>query len=491
MSETASAVLRPDLCVIGAGSGGLSVAAAAAQFGVPVVLIERGRMGGDCLNYGCVPSKALLAAAKHARQMRQASAFGMEPVSPRIDFGRVHDHVHRVIADIAPNDSAERFTGLGVTVLRGEACFTDKRTVGVGDIKIKARRFVIATGSSPAIPDIPGLEDVRYFTNETIFDVNEPIGHLIVVGAGPIGIELAQAYGRLGAKVTVIDQNEALAHLDPEAARAVLRCLDREGVVLHTGTDIARVERTPGGVRIFVRKSQQAGKQRPDEKPLDSEDSIDGTHLLLAAGRIPNIDGLGLKAARIRTHDYGIKVNRHLKTRNGRVYVIGDCIGPPHFTHLAARHAEMVVKNALFRLRPTLDFAQIPRALYTDPEIAEIGLGEEEARRRYRKIRIERWPYADNDRAEAERETEGFIKLIASKRGHLLGCVIVGANAGELISLWILAVAKKMKVADIVGLVLPYPTLSEIGKRAALSYYRALPQKPYIRRVIAFLRKLG
>jgi len=472
-----SELLRPDLCIIGGGSAGLTVAAAAVQFGASVVLIERGRMGGDCLNYGCVPSKALLAAAKSAQSMRDARRFGIEPVEPKIDFAALHDRIHGVIAAIAPNDSVERFTALGVRVIQGEARFLDKRTVDAGDVQVKARRFIVATGSSPAIPDIPGLATTPYLTNETIFELTEPVRHLIVLGAGPVGLELAQAYRRLGAHVTVIDRSRPLAHMDEEAARLVQRRLEDERIVIHRDAAVTKVEPTGGGVKVHFEKRGET---------MD----IEGSHLLVATGRKPNIESLDLSKAKIRTTEQGIRVNKRMKTRNGRVYAIGDVTGPPQFTHLASHHAEIVLRNAVFRLRPSLDLTKIPRTLYTDPELAEIGLTEEEARK-HTGMRILRWPYADNDRAQAEGETEGFLKLFVDRHGGILGCVIVGANAGELIGFWSLAIAKNAKIGDIAGIVFPYPTVSELAKRAAITYYQPLLRKPYLRRIAAWLRKLG
>jgi pyruvate/2-oxoglutarate dehydrogenase complex dihydrolipoamide dehydrogenase (E3) component len=473
-------ILTPDLCVIGAGSGGLTVAAAAAQFGVPVVLIEKGRMGGDCLNYGCVPSKALLAAAKRAQAMRSANGFGIDPTEPKIDFRRVHDHVHDVIAAIAPNDSAERFTGLGVRVIQAEARFADRRTVEAGDVQVRARRFIIATGSRPAIPEIPGLDQIRYFTNESIFDSTERLQHLIVLGAGPVGLELAQAYRRLNCHVTVIEAETPLRHDDPEAVRLVLDRLKREGVVLETGATVTSVETALQGVGVNVVRD---GEER----------IVRGSHLLIATGRKPNVEGLNLEAARIRYDTRGIRVNRRLRTRNRRVYAIGDVAGGPQFTHAASYHASLVVKNALFRLRPKMRVERIPSVIYTEPELAQIGLTEEAARKRYRyrKLRILRAPYADNDRAQAERETEGFIKVITRSNGRILGVTLVGAAAGELLGFWALAMAKRMKVGALTGLVLPYPTLSEIAKRPAFAYYLPALTKGALRSIIRFLRRFG
>jgi pyruvate/2-oxoglutarate dehydrogenase complex dihydrolipoamide dehydrogenase (E3) component len=470
--------LKPDLCVIGAGSGGLSVAAAAAQLGVPVVLIEKGRMGGDCLNYGCVPSKALLAAGKRAEAVRTAGAFGVEVMEAQIDYARVHDHVHGVIAAIAPNDSAERFTGLGVRVIEAKASFLDKQTVEAGHYLIRARRFVVATGSSPVIPPIPGLDGVPYYTNETIFDINERVQHLIVLGGGPIGFELAQAHRMLGAHVTVIDAAAFLSNEDPEAARIVIDRLTEQGVILHSGTRVERVEKALQGVAVHI------GRQGETE-------IIKGSHLLVATGRKPNVKGMNLERAGIVYDANGIKVNEQLKTTNKHIYAIGDVAGGQQFTHLANYHAGIVIRNALFRLRPRASAAAIPRVTYTEPELAQVGLTEAEARKRYRRIRILRWPYADNDRAQTERRTHGFIKSITRKNGEILGCTIVGAEAGELIQLWVMALAKRMRVSDLTGIVLPYPTLSELSKRVAYTFYQPSLSSRFLRAVIDFLRRFG
>jgi pyruvate/2-oxoglutarate dehydrogenase complex dihydrolipoamide dehydrogenase (E3) component len=471
-------VLKPDLCVIGAGSGGLSVAAAAAQFGVPVVLIEKGRMGGDCLNYGCVPSKALLAAGKRADAVRTASTFGIDVIEAQVDHARVHDHVHGVIAAIAPNDSVERFTGLGVRVIEAQASFLDKNTVEAGRFLIRARRFVVATGSSPVIPPIPGLDEVPYYTNETIFDVSERIQHLIVLGGGPIGMEIAQAHRMLGAHVTVIDAATILGREDPEAARIVIERFTDAGIMLKPGTRVERVEKAVQGVGVHV------GKQGETE-------IIKGSHLLVATGRRPTVKGLSLERAGIVLDARGIKVNSRLRTTNPRVYAIGDVIGGQQFTHLANYHAGIVIRNVLFRMRAKVG-AAIPRVTYTDPELAQIGLTEDEARTRYRRrIRILRWPYADNDRAQAEHVTHGFIKVITRPDGRILGCTIVGAEAGELIQLWVMALAKDMRIGDLTGLVLPYPTLSELSKRVAYTFYQPTLTKRWLRTIIDLLRRLG
>jgi pyruvate/2-oxoglutarate dehydrogenase complex dihydrolipoamide dehydrogenase (E3) component len=472
MAET----LTPDICVIGAGSAGLSVAAAAAAFGVPTVLIEKHKMGGDCLNTGCVPSKALLAAAKRAASMRSSGAFGITAQLVSVDFAKVHEHVHRVIAAIAPNDSAERFTGLGVRVIKGHATFKDRRTVAVGDIEIRARRFVIATGSAPAVPPMPGLDQGPYFTNETIFSLTELPKHLIVIGAGPIGLELTQAFRRFGSDVTVLESAQPLAKDDPECAAIVVTALEREGVIIRSGVKVAEVACAVGNVKVT----------------LDGGETIEGTHLLVATGRQPVTAGLGLEAAGIRHDRTGIAVNRKLKTRNRRVYAIGDAAaGQLQFTHAANYHAGLVIRNALFRLPVRANNDVVPWVTYTEPELAQIGLSEAEARKRGLKIRILRWPYHDNDRALTERETHGHIKVITTSKGKILGATIVGAQAGELITMWTLAIAQDLNIRALTGIVVPYPTLSELGKRAAIDYFTPSLTSPWVRRIIVWLRLFG
>jgi pyruvate/2-oxoglutarate dehydrogenase complex dihydrolipoamide dehydrogenase (E3) component len=473
--------LTPDICVIGAGSGGLSVAAAAAAFGVPVVLIERDKMGGDCLNYGCVPSKALLAAAKRAHGLEAIARFGINVGQAAIDFAAVHRHVHDTIAAIAPNDSKERFTGLGVQVIEGSARFKDRRTVDVdGRFEVKARRFVVAAGSRAAVPPIPGLDQVPYLTNETIFDLTEGPEHLIIIGAGPIGLEMAQAHRRLGARVTVLEAATPLAKDDPECAAIVLDQLAREGVAIRTGVKITRVDGTTGSIRVTLAGSE--GKQ----------EVIEGTHLLVATGRRANVADLGLEAGGIAHGQSGIKVDKRLRTTNRHVYAIGDVVdGAPQFTHVANYHAGLVIRNALFRLPVDASKGVIPWATFTDPELAHVGLREQEARQRHGTIRVLRWPYRENDRAQAERQTEGQIKVVTTDRGRILGATIVGAHAGELITTWTLAIARGLKVGALLGVVIPYPTLAEVGKRAAISYYTPGLANPWLRRLISWLRRLG
>ena len=407
---------KTDICVIGAGSGGLSVAAAAAQMGAKVVLIERHKMGGDCLNTGCIPSKSLIAAAHAADQMRRGGRFGVNGHEPDIDFLKVHDHVHGVIAAIAPHDSVERFEGLGVDVIQGAARFTGPREVEADGRRIRARRFVIATGSSPAPPPIPGLDQVPYLTNETVFDLDQRPDHLIVIGGGPIGIELAQAHCRLGARVTVLEGLSILGKDDPEAVDMVRRRVIDDGIDLREGAMIKKVARHGNGIALTIDND-------------GADERVTGSHLLVAAGRRPNVGGLNLDAAGISYSPKGIDVDNRLRTTNKKVFAIGDVAGAYQFTHMAAYHAGIVIRNALFHLPAKVNDAAVPWVTYTDPELAHVGLDEHEARVRFGDdIRVLNWSFAENDRAQAERETDGLIKIVVGRKGRILGATIVSVR---------------------------------------------------------------
>lgn len=466
--------LAPDLCVIGAGAGGLAVAAGAVQMGASVVLVERGEMGGDCLNYGCIPSKSLLAAARLADTWRRGSAFGVAYAPPRIDFAAIGAGIDRVIAGLAANDSAERFAGLGVTVLGAEARFVDHRTVRAGDTVIQPRRFVIATGSAPVIPPIPGLSAVPYLTNETVFADRELPRHLVVIGGGPVGIELAQAHRRLGAAVSVIDAGPILPHDDRELADELAAHLGDEGIALYPETAIAAVEPLPSGIAVIL-----AGGRR-----------IEGSHLLVAAGRRANVAGLDLATAGIAATPAGITVDRRLRTTNRRAFAVGDAAGGPQFTHVALYQAGIVIRNALFRLPARVDYRALPWVTYTEPELAQVG-ATEAAARAAGTVRVLRWRFAENDRAHTERDTAGGIKVVTSASGRILGATILGAAAGELILAWALAVSQRLKISAMANLVVPYPTRGEAGKRAAGNFYTPALFAPRTRRLVRLLAHFG
>jgi pyruvate/2-oxoglutarate dehydrogenase complex dihydrolipoamide dehydrogenase (E3) component len=449
-----------DIAVIGAGSGGLSVAAAAAQFGSRVVLFEKGEMGGDCLNYGCVPSKALLAAARQAHAMRSGAALGIAAVEPQVDFAAVRAHVRRAIAAIAPHDSQERFEKLGVNVVRAAARFRDDRSLEAAGERFTARRIVIATGSRPAVPPIPGLADVPYLTNETLFGNAVLPSHLLVLGAGPIGLEMAQAHRRLGSAVTVIEARLPLAQDDPELAAVVLERLAAEGVDILANRAAEGVTHSAQGFRIAL----QGGGE------------VAGSHLLVAAGRRPNVEGLGLDAAGIAVTARGITVDRGLRTTNRRAYAVGDVAGG-RFTHEAGHQAGIVIRNALFGL-PARARTSMPHVTYTDPELAKAGMTEAEARARH------------GDRVKLLRWTDGLVKIVTGPRGLILGAGIVGPQAGELIQPWILALERGLKIGAMATPVLPYPTRGEAGRRAAVNYFQDFASNSLVRGVIRTISTL-
>ncbi|KZD01911.1 MULTISPECIES: FAD-dependent oxidoreductase [unclassified Thalassospira] len=472
-------IITTDICVIGAGSGGLSVAAGAVQMGAKVVLIEKGKMGGDCLNTGCVPSKALLAAGHAAENARRASRFGVSTGPVEIDFGRAIDHVHSVIAGIAPHDSVERFEELGCTVIQAEARFTGPGEVVAGDTTIKAKRFVIATGSRAAVPPIPGLETVCYFTNETIFENRVRPEHLIIIGGGPIGLEMAQAHHQLGAKVTVIEKGTILPKDDPDLVAVVRDRIKADGISLYEGAKTKEILDVNDQIRVVIEHQ-------------GIEITLEGSHLLLATGRKPNVENLGLKDAGIEYTDRGISVDARLRTSNKKVFAIGDITGGLQFTHMAGYDAGIVIRNALFRLPAKVDHSAVPWVTYTNPELAQVGLTEKAAREQYGDdIRVVTWDYAENDRARAEAETDGFIKVITKPNGRILGAAIVGRQAGELIGVWSLAISNKMKIGAIAGMIAPYPTLGELSKRVAGAWYTPSLFGEKTRRLVRFLLRFA
>lgn len=479
-----SEILTPDLCIIGAGSGGLSVAAGAAQMGADVVLIERHKMGGDCLNYGCVPSKALIAAAHKAHAQTQGADFGITPVVPQVDYRKVMQHVHEVIETIAPIDSVERFEGLGCTVIQDSATFINPKEVKAGGKTIRPRRFVIATGSGPIVPPIPGLDSVPYWTNETLFDhdnrPSELPKHLIVIGGGPIGMEMAAAHRRLGSQVTVLEGVKAMPKDDADLAAILLTQLRGEGIDIREGALVTEVEKTSNGINVKMKDGS----------------AVEGTHLLLAVGRRPSIEGLNLDAAGIEYDKGGIKVNAGLRTSNRKAYAIGDVAvidgkPSPQFTHVAGYHAGIVVRSALFRLPAKVARNAIPWVTYTDPELAQVGMTEAEAKEKGITPKIVTWQMDENDRAQAERCTYGMVKVVCTPKGKVLGAGIVGPHAGELIAPWIMAISKGMKIGALTGPIAPYPTLAEINKRAAGSWYTPTLFSPRTHFIVKMLSKFG
>jgi len=466
--------LKTDILIIGGGSGGLSLAYGASQMGADVTLLEGHLMGGDCLNFGCVPSKALIASGKHAHAMGAGAAFGVTPVMPEVDYAAAKHHVRSVIDTIAPVDSQERFEGVGVRVIREYGKFISPTEVQGGDTVITARRVVVATGSGPFVPPIPGIDDVPYFTNETIFDLQDQPEHLIVIGGGPIGMEMAQAHRRLGCKVTVIEGAKAMGKDDPEIAAVVLDNLRSEGVEIVDQAQAEKISGTNGNITVHTPKGD-----------------FTGSHLLVAVGRKVNIDKLNLDAAGVEYDRTGIKVDANLKSTNRRVYAAGDVAGGLQFTHMAGYHAGILVRSLVLGLPAKASTHHIPWATYTDPELAQVGQTEAQAREVHGdKLTVVRFPYHENDRAIAEGKTKGLIKVMVVK-GKPVGASIAGAHAGELIGMWAMAIANGLKMSAIANTVLPYPTIAEINKRAAGQYFSPkLFDSSMVKRVVRFVQRV-
>jgi Pyruvate/2-oxoglutarate dehydrogenase complex, dihydrolipoamide dehydrogenase (E3) component, and related enzymes len=472
--------LTPDICVIGGGQAGFAVAAAAAAFGADVVLVEKAGIGGARFGRD-LPRQALLAAASRARDVAEAERFGIRAGAPQVDLRRVRAHVDAAVAARAPEVSPERCRALGIAVIEAEASFADRRTVIAGEQEIAARRFVIATGTVPRVPEIAGLDAVGPVTSEALLERGRVPKHLLIVGGGATGLELAQAWRRLGASVTVVEANRVLDGEDPELAAIVLDRLRAEGVqIRETARAVAVAPRGKTGMRLTC------------ETPEGSIE-IDGSDLLLATGYAPAIDALDLEAVGIRFGPDGIEVRASLGTRNPRVYAIGGAAARMPCSAAAVEHqASLVVRQILFRQRIRLDSVLVPHLVSTDPGLARVGLSEDEARARHgARISVLRWPFAENDSAVAGRETAGHIKLVLGRKGDLLGAAIVGAGAGEAIGVWALALQKGLNLSDMRDWVPTAPSRGEIGKRAAVSYYASVTRKRAVRRLVRFLRRFG
>jgi len=447
-----------DLCVIGAGSGGLSLAWVAANLDLNVVLFEADKMGGDCLNHGCVPSKAMIAAGKHAQAFRNGAAFGITPAEPEIDFEKVKSHIAGVIKTIEPVDSVERYESFGTQVITERARFKDANTVESDTTEVRAKRFVVATGSRAAAPPIPGLDKVDYLTNENIFSVEKLPKHLLVIGSGPIGLELGQSFRRFGSEVTIFDIGTPLPRNEPEHADIMVKALESEGITFRAPVNIKEIKSTKTTVTIV----------------LEGGEEVKGSHLLVAAGRRPVMDGLNLDAAGIEHDRRGIKTDDYLRTTNKKVWAIGDVSGKGGLTHAANFHAGQVSKNFYFtppgmNVKCTTD--RMPGVIYAEPELANIGMSEAQAREAGTFDRAVHWEMEENDRSIAELTTNGAVKIICGKKGKILGASIVGPQAGEMIHMISVAMANKVKISGLSQIISPYPTRSEAVKRAASSYY--------------------
>jgi pyruvate/2-oxoglutarate dehydrogenase complex dihydrolipoamide dehydrogenase (E3) component len=474
-------ILTPDLCVIGAGSGGLAVAAAARGFGASVVVVERDKMGGDSLNAGCIPSKALVAAGRHAHAIRSGAPFGISVDEPAISSRKLHDHIQEVIAGLAPEDSASRMEALGVEIVKAEASFLDPRTLSAGETRIRARRFVIATGSHSLLPEISGLSGVPYFTTETIFDNTRKLTHLVIIGAGSVGLEIAQAYHRLGTEVTVVEPGRPLPGSDPELVEIALRRMQEEGVDIRADTAVSLIQARSQGIGVIVKSGEH-------------EEMLNASHILVTVGRAPNLDALDLDKARVlrsKSDPRHLRLGAGLGSTNRRIYAIGDAAGGPQMAQLAEHQAGIVVRNALFglplRVRPEV----VPSVTYTDPEIAEVGLTEAAARRRRKDdFVVTRWSFGQNERARTLHQSFGIAKLITDKRGRILGAGIAGASAGELIALFSFAIVNHLSARHLAAFVAPYPTLSDIARRLGLEVERRQAVSPLLRGLMAVNRLL-
>lgn len=464
-----------DLVVIGAGSAGLSVAAGASMLGLKVVLYEQHKMGGDCLNYGCVPSKALLSAAKAVSEIRNASKYGVTVSDISVNWSDVKKHIEEAIKTIEPVDSQERFEGLGVTVIRESASFADTETIVSATTTTRAKRIVIATGSRASIPPIEGIDTVPYLTNETIFSVDELPKHLVILGGGPIGIEMAQAFIRLGSDVTVIDLANILPNADQDHARIVSNSLKEEGVTILENQTVKKVSKNRESISVWL-----DGKK----------DSIKGSHLLIATGRRAVLDDLNLDAGQVKSENAAIMVSESLRSKsNPRVWALGDVAGQGQFTHLAGWHASVFIRRAYFKQSVKASSLPLPAVTYVQPEIAQIGLSESSARKKYKNVSISSFPFGENDRAIAEGKTAGEVKLVIYK-GRVIGASVLGEGAGDLVQLIAVAMSNKLKVQALTNFISPYPTRAEAVKRAASAHFTEFVFGPRMKRLVSFLNRI-
>lgn len=453
-----------DAIVIGGGAAGLTAAGGCALFGLKVALIEAHEMGGECLNNGCVPSKALLTAAKRAAEGGK-DAFGVALAAPQVTWSGVHQHIHDAIAHIAPHDSQERFEEMGCEVIREWATITGPHSVEVGGRELRAPRIVIATGSKPAVPPIEGLDSMPYLTNENLFDLDELPGHLVIVGGGVIGMEMAQGFRRLGSQVTVINPGRLMGRDDPEAVAVVAAKLRAEGVTFIDG-QAAKVSGKAGAIKVTVGDAPE----------------ISGTHLLIAVGRTPNIGKLGLENIGIETNRNGIIVDARRRSSIKSIYAIGDCRDGPRLTHVSGYEGSNVALEITLGVPAKVDWSALPWCTYVEPELAQIGMTEADAKAKYGdKITVVKECFDHNERSIAEGATEGFLKVVF-KGKKVLGATIVGKNAGELLLPWSQTITGKSSSFAMGSAIISYPTRSEISKAAAFAAWEptvfgAIPKK--------------
>ncbi len=476
-----ASILTPDLCVVGAGASGLAVAEAGRRLGASVVVVERGATGGMSHRAGALALQALAAAAERAAAHRDGTPFGVFGEAPKVSFRKVHDHIAEIIGRGTSEFAPAKLAAQGIDLVRGTGAFADPRTLRVGDTDIRARRFVIATGARPVLPDVPGLFSVPYFTTETIFDNTRKLTHLVIVGAGPMGLELALSYRRLGCEVSVVEPARALPQADPELAEIALRRLREEGVALYEETAIVAVQARSQGIGVVLRQR---------DEPL----SLDASHILVAASRTANLNDLNLDAAKIRRarmDSSNLTLSPSLRTTNPRVWAVGEAAGHAPAPHLSTLEAELVVRAALLGRPARYEPAAVPRLTLTDPPIAEIGLSEPMARARFKTgFSLLRAGYAENDMARVGRQGMGVVKLIVARNGRILGAGIVGAGAAELAALFALAIERQIDAARLAELAAPYPSYADLARQLGAMAADAAPRSALEARLFALNRLL-
>jgi pyruvate/2-oxoglutarate dehydrogenase complex dihydrolipoamide dehydrogenase (E3) component len=462
-------VERYDLAVIGGGTAGLVSAAVSAGIGARTALVEQHRLGGECLWTGCVPSKAIIRSASVLHAIRRAADYGIDAVQARADFGRVMERVHAIIGRIQPHDSPERFRGMGVDVVEGRARFVSPEEAEVAGRRIRSKRWIIATGSRTAVPPVPGLVEAGYLTHESLWELRALPESLLVLGAGPIGLEMAQAFARLGSRVTVVDvAGQVLEREDPEIAAVLRRRLEREGITLRLGAKVTSV-RAEAGEKIVK---------------ISGDEEIRAADILVATGRRPNVEEMGLDALGVEWTEKGITVDGALRTSASHVWAAGDVVGPYRFTHVADYQARIAAPNALFPLRRKVDYRVVPWCTYTEPEVARVGLTEAQARAEWGdKAAVYRYDHDSLDRALCDGEPDGLTKLVLDPKGRLAGAHVVGPRAGETIHEAVLAIRHRLKLSDLSGMIHVYPTYPESLKRAADAFLRAKYSGGLARRV--------
>jgi len=466
---------KQDVVVIGGGPGGLVIASVAGQLGLRVTLIEKSEhLGGDCLHSGCVPSKTLINTARLAHRMRQAAQLGLTACDPEIDINRVLDRVDSVITHIQQHDDPERFRRYGCDVRFGAARFLNAHEVTVNEEVIRAKRFVIATGSQPVVPPIPGIAEVGYDTNETIFKRRELPPRLAVIGGGPVGVELAQAFSRLGSRVTIVESADRILPVaDSEVSAALRQVLEAEGITLRLSCQVANARRDGDSRQLF----------------LTNGESVECERILVAAGRRPAVFGLGLDEAGVEHNAKAVVVDACLRTSQPHIYAVGDVCGPYQFTHMAEYQAGIVLASLLFRVPRKVDYRVIPSVVYTDPEAAQLGLTEQEAQVQGLHYEVARFPISEIDRAITDGNDEGFLKILIV-RGRVAGASLVGAHAGELIHELALAMQVKAKAGDISRMIHAYPTLSQIHRRAINARYASRLYSGKVRLLARLINRL-